>query len=234
MLSELFNILENFDLASMEHNGVEYIRTVSEAMKLATIDKDTHVGDPAFFNVPYDKLCSKEYAKTLADKIKKGEIAKVERVGADGGKQESKQTTHTAVVDKDMNAVSVTHSLGMPSGVIPDGIGAMFNGEESEVCQPFPAEKQRKQDSLLVSPSPSSSCSLFLPLKLANPLHNLNPQDAWLCLILAPVDPTRSLPENPDSRPWHPRWSLTNRVSFATLSARPAGRQSTWLSCRCS
>ena len=95
-------------------------------MKLATIDKDNFVGDPAFFKVPYNRLCSKEYAKTLADRIKAGEIAKVERVG--GGAQESKQTTHTAVVDKNMNSVSVTHSLGMPSGVIPDGIGSMFNG----------------------------------------------------------------------------------------------------------
>lgn len=127
MLAEMFNILENFDLRALEHNGVEYIRIVSEAMKLATIDKDTHVGDPAFYKVPYDMLTSKEYAKKLAERIKTGEIAKVERVG-DGGKKESTQTTHTAVVDKDMNSVSVTHSLGMPSGVITEGLGFMFNG----------------------------------------------------------------------------------------------------------
>ena len=33
----------------MGHNTVEYIRTVSEAMKAATADKDAHVGDPAFY-----------------------------------------------------------------------------------------------------------------------------------------------------------------------------------------
>ncbi|KAI9000135.1 putative gamma-glutamyltranspeptidase [Hyaloraphidium curvatum] len=128
MLAEMLNTLEYFDLAAMEHNGADYIRVVAEAMKLATIDKDNYVGDPDFFDVPYERLCSKEYARTLADQIKAGKIARVERVGKDGGQKESTQTTHTAVVDKDMNAVSVTHSLGMPSGVITDGIGTMYNG----------------------------------------------------------------------------------------------------------
>jgi len=32
------------------------------------------------------------------------------------------------VVDADGNAVSMTHSLGMPSGVITDGLGFMYNG----------------------------------------------------------------------------------------------------------
>jgi len=32
------------------------------------------------------------------------------------------------VVDRDGNAASMTHSLGMPSGVITDGLGFMYNG----------------------------------------------------------------------------------------------------------
>ena len=41
---------------------------------------------------------------------------------------EAKDTTHVCVVDRDGNAVSMTHSLGMPSGVITDGLGFMYNG----------------------------------------------------------------------------------------------------------
>ena len=33
-----------------------------------------------------------------------------------------------AVVDKAGNCVTMTHSLGMPSGVITDGLGFMYNG----------------------------------------------------------------------------------------------------------
>src|SRR5439155_19195831 len=52
MLLEMLNILENFELHSIEHNSTEYLRIVSEAMKRATIDKDVHVGDPKFVKVP--------------------------------------------------------------------------------------------------------------------------------------------------------------------------------------
>ncbi len=123
MLLEMLNILENFDLKGMGHNATDYIRVVSEAMKIATADKEMHVGDPAFVNVPLDRLTGKDYAAECAARIKAGERAHVERVTA-----ESPQTTHIAVVDKDGNCVTMTHSLGMPSGVITDGLGFMYNG----------------------------------------------------------------------------------------------------------
>jgi gamma-glutamyltranspeptidase/glutathione hydrolase len=41
---------------------------------------------------------------------------------------ESKDTTQVSVVDRDGNCVTMTHSLGMPSGVITDGLGFFYNG----------------------------------------------------------------------------------------------------------
>ena len=41
---------------------------------------------------------------------------------------EPKDTTHVVVRDRDGNIVTMTHSLGMPSGVITDGLGFMYNG----------------------------------------------------------------------------------------------------------
>ena len=124
MLVEMLNILENFDLKSLGHNVSEYIRIVTEAMKRATVDKDTHVGDPAFVNIPLDMLTSKEQARIAARKIEAGEKVHVNRLG----QPESKDTTHVAVVDAEGNCVTMTHSLGMPSGVITDGLGFMYNG----------------------------------------------------------------------------------------------------------
>jgi len=123
MLIEMLNILEQFDLAAMGHNSTEYIRTVCEAMKAATADKDAHVGDPAFVRIP-DHLTDKVYAASIAARIKAGEKMRVDRLGL----PEPKDTTHVAVVDKDGTCVTMTHSLGMPSGVISDGLGFMYNG----------------------------------------------------------------------------------------------------------
>lgn len=123
MVVQMLNMLEHFDLAAMGHNSVDYVRTVTEAMKRATVDKDTFVGDPAFYDVPMERLLSVEHAAAHAASIAAGERASVERVA-----YEPKDTTHVCVVDRDGNAASMTHSLGMPSGVITDGLGFMFNG----------------------------------------------------------------------------------------------------------
>ncbi len=126
MLIEMLNILEHFPLGSLEHNGAEYVRVVAEAMKRATIDKDRHVGDPKFVDVPLDRLTGKEYAARLAAEIRAGKKADVPRF--DGGGKPSRDTTHVSVIDGEGNCVTMTHSLGMPSGVVTDGLGFMYNG----------------------------------------------------------------------------------------------------------
>ncbi len=123
MVAHLMNVLEHFDLAAMGHNSVDYIRTVTEAMKWATADKDAHVGDPEFVDVPLERLLSDDYGAELAERIRSGKRAEVARMVG-----EPPDTTHVCVVDGDGNAVTMTHSLGMPSGVITDGLGFMYNG----------------------------------------------------------------------------------------------------------
>lgn len=125
MVIEMLNILEQFDLSSMTHNSADYISIVAEAMKYATIEKDNKMGDPAFDDVPINDFISREHAAELAARIKAGEQANVVRLD---GPEESKDTTHVTVVDEHGNAVSMTHSLGMPSGVVTNGLGFMYNG----------------------------------------------------------------------------------------------------------
>jgi gamma-glutamyltranspeptidase/glutathione hydrolase len=125
MLLEMLNILENFDLPAIGHNSAEYLRVVGEAMKRATIDKDAMIGDPAFVEVPVERLASKGHAAALARDIAARVKADVPRLNSGF---ESKDTTHVSVVDRDGNCVTMTHSLGMPSGVITDGLGFFYNG----------------------------------------------------------------------------------------------------------
>ncbi len=125
MILEMLNILENFDLAAMGHNSPDYIAAVSEAMKIATVDKDQLMGDPNFIDVPMDRLMSKDYAAEQAQRIRKGEKRHVPRVNS--GAPESKETTHICVADEDGNVVNMTHSLGASSGVVSEGLGFMYN-----------------------------------------------------------------------------------------------------------
>jgi|TARA_Y100001956_G_C4070681_1_gene163779 gamma-glutamyltranspeptidase/glutathione hydrolase len=125
MLLEMLNILENFDLAALGHNSPEYIRIVGEAMRYATIDKDRFIGDPMFVDVPVEKLISKDYARTLSERIAAKEKADVPRFSADG---KCTDTTQVSIVDHDGNCVSMTHSIGMSSGVVTDGLGILYNG----------------------------------------------------------------------------------------------------------
>lgn len=126
MLLEMLNMLEAFDLGSIGHNTTDYLCTLSEVMKRATTDKDRFVGDPRFVDIPLDRLISKAYARDLAAAIRSGEKASVPRLG--DTTPVSRDTTHISVVDRDGNCVSMTHSLGMPSGVITEGLGFMYNG----------------------------------------------------------------------------------------------------------
>jgi len=124
MMLEILHILDQFDLRRHEHNSSEHLRILAEAMKHATIDKDRHVGDPEFVDVPVQRLTSLAHAVELADAISSGQMASVDRLAS----TESRNTTTLCVIDGDGNAVALTHSLGAPSGVITPGLGFMYNG----------------------------------------------------------------------------------------------------------
>lgn len=127
-LIELLQILEGFDLASLRHNGPEHIRILAEAMKWMTIDKDAHMGDPDFVDVPLDRLLSPAYAAGLAARIRAGEKARVPRSEL---AKDPPDTTVCCVMDEEGNAVTITHTLGQPSGAITPGLGFMYNGTMS-------------------------------------------------------------------------------------------------------
>lgn len=122
-LIQLLHILEEFDLSALDHDGAQHLRILAEAMKQVAIDKDAHVGDPEFVDVPLDMLLSRDRAREIAAGIRAGRKTHVPRMPF-----EAADTTQVTVVDGDGNAVSLTHTLGNPSGVITDGLGFMYNG----------------------------------------------------------------------------------------------------------
>ncbi|KXF74849.1 gamma-glutamyltransferase [Paramesorhizobium deserti] len=131
---ELLHIMENFDVRAMRHGSTEHVRILFEAMKRMTIDKDAHMGDPAYVPVPYERLISKSHAAAHAEAIKAGERAVVRRMD-----RSQRETTHVSVIDRYGNAVAMTHTLGSPSGAITEGLGFMYNGTMSRF-DPYPGK----------------------------------------------------------------------------------------------
>jgi gamma-glutamyltranspeptidase/glutathione hydrolase len=123
VVAEMLRILEHFDLVALGHNSADYLAVVAEAMKIAGRDRDEHVGDPDFYPVPLDRLLSDDYAAACAARIHAGEKASLTRITG-----EARHTTTVSCVDAAGMAVSLTHTLGTPSGVIPPGTGFMLNG----------------------------------------------------------------------------------------------------------
>ncbi|MDK2866405.1 MAG: gamma-glutamyltranspeptidase / glutathione hydrolase [Clostridiales bacterium] len=130
---EILNILENFDLPSMEDNSAEELHLFSEAFKMAYADRGAYMGDPKYVDVPLKGLLSKDYAAKLAKKIDVNTAA--ENVMPDDPWMfEHEDTTHYSVADKAGNIVSVTMTVNYIFGskVAVPGYGFVMNDEMAD------------------------------------------------------------------------------------------------------
>lgn len=127
---ELLNIAEQFDLKAMGHNSAEYLNTLTRASQFAYRDRDAHLADPAFVQVPLDRLLSKSYAADIAAQIRAGTGALPDASAQHDG---SGDTIYLCVVDKDGNAVSYIQSLfaAFGSGKMVPGTGITLHNRGS-------------------------------------------------------------------------------------------------------
>ena len=136
-LVQMLNTLENWTLADYPHNSAAHLHLMIEAMRQAYADRSLYLGDPDFVKVPVAELTSKQYAKRLSSQID----LKTARASADifpnlnlpdlKQKQESEETTHFSVWDKEGNVVSNTYTLNFSygSGIAVGGAGFLLNNE---------------------------------------------------------------------------------------------------------
>jgi len=115
-LLQMLNFLEGYDLGAHGWPSTESARLLVEAMAWAMADRDLHIADPRFIEIPTGALADKQYA------------AKARDVVAAGAREHDRaDTTHVCVVDDAGNAVSLTHTLGSASGVVTPGLGFGYN-----------------------------------------------------------------------------------------------------------
>lgn len=178
VVGEMLRILDRFDLTALGHNSPDYIRLVIEAMKIAGLDKEAHVGDPAFQDVPVTRLLSDSYADACAARIRRGERASLTRATTD-----ARNTTHVSCVDAEGMFVSMTHTLATPSGLIPPGTGFMLNGAMNWM-DPRPG----RPGSIAPGKRRYSSMSPAIVLDGGRPVATLGaPGGAWITVAVMQV-----------------------------------------------
>ena len=131
-LAQMMGMIEDYDIGQYGHNSPEAMQVMIEAERRSYADRSEFLGDPDFVSIPIDSLMDKNYLKermldfswdqaTLSSAIKPGGIVW----------NESDETTHYSILDKDGNAVSVTTTLNGSYGskVYVEGSGFFLNNE---------------------------------------------------------------------------------------------------------
>jgi gamma-glutamyltranspeptidase/glutathione hydrolase len=132
VLIEMLNMLEGFDLRAMGWSSSDSLHVLAEVMRRAFADRAEHMGDADFVKVPVTGLIDKNYAKHLRAMIDMKRASKSVDVRAGQPvAEESSDTTHFTVLDKDGNAVANTYTLNddYGSGVVIKRTGMLVNDE---------------------------------------------------------------------------------------------------------
>jgi gamma-glutamyltranspeptidase/glutathione hydrolase len=120
----LLDILERFDLASLDPHGPERLHLALEAARLAYGIRDAYVADPAYLRFPVEALLDKGYAGELAARIRRDACVPLPPAPLPAG-----NTVYVSVVDRDRTAVSIINSLysQFGSGIATEKTGIMLH-----------------------------------------------------------------------------------------------------------
>jgi gamma-glutamyltranspeptidase/glutathione hydrolase len=108
------------------------IHILVESMRLAYADRATHLGDPAFYNVPMKMLLDHDYLAGRYASIDPTQAKRSKDVSAgQASPPEPDETTHLTIVDREGNVVSLTQTINYSwgSGVVVPHTGVLLNNE---------------------------------------------------------------------------------------------------------
>ena len=126
-LIEMLNILEGFDPRGLGFGTAEYFHLIAEVLKIGFADRNACTGDPAFVDIPVERLTSKEYAATRRAQIRPDRAG--DYAAAPGVAAGSAHTTHVTTADAEGNVVAMTQTLNNLFGskaTVP-GTGVILN-----------------------------------------------------------------------------------------------------------
>lgn len=116
------NILEGFELASLDSLSPEKLHLMIESLRLAFADARWYVSDPAFNKIPLAQLLSKDYAAERRQLINTQYATRSTQFNSP---TTFSNTVYLSVVDRFGNACSFINSnyMGFGTGIVPKGWG---------------------------------------------------------------------------------------------------------------
>lgn len=132
-LAQMLKMVDPYPLKDYGLHSAPAVHLMAEAERRAFADRAEYLGDSDFYEVPTDSLLSLTYLQSRMADFDQAAATASDSVSAGDffPKKESFETTHTSIVDKDGNAVSVTTTLNSNFGckVWVDGAGFFLNNE---------------------------------------------------------------------------------------------------------
>jgi gamma-glutamyltranspeptidase/glutathione hydrolase len=132
VMLQVLNMLEGYDLGSMQPRSPERYHLLAEAMRRSFADRAEFMADPDFAKVPVNELVDKKYAEKRRSTIDltKASSSRDIKFG-DVGAAEGMETTHFTVVDAEGNIVTNTYTINdlYGSRVTAKGTGVLLNDE---------------------------------------------------------------------------------------------------------
>jgi gamma-glutamyltranspeptidase/glutathione hydrolase len=127
---QMLKMLEPFNLSYWGVNSSETIHILAETMKRAFADRAYYLGDPDYADVPITGLLDSVYLDQQRSSMKPYQASAIQGPGILPG-EESHQTTHFSIIDKDGNMVAVTSTVNtvFGSGVVLPGWGLILNNQ---------------------------------------------------------------------------------------------------------
>ena len=141
------NVAEILDVRSLKHNTSDYIHTLVEIKKRVFTDRDRYVTDPTAFEIPLDRMLSRDHAREIARAVQSAAVDQSATPPAKNGKGD---TVFLCVVDRHGNAVALIQSLYgsfgsgrmVPgTGIVLHNRGALFSLDPRHVNVIAPAKR---------------------------------------------------------------------------------------------
>ncbi|MGL4962972.1 MAG: gamma-glutamyltransferase [Inquilinus sp.] len=105
---QMLNILEGYDIGGLGFGSADAVHLLAEALKIAFADRAVATADPAFVDVPVDRLIAKAYAEERRSRI---DLRRTQAWAAGLAGGESANTTHVTVADAAGNVVATTQTI---------------------------------------------------------------------------------------------------------------------------
>ena len=182
-IGESLNILEQFDLSSMQAPSA--LHHYLEATALAYADRGKFVGDPAFVDVPTktltsqlfgaERACALDPTRAAVKPVAPGDVENYDGLcpastGAPVDEQDTENvsTTHLSVVDQWGNVVSYTLTIEQTggSGMVVPGRGFLLNNELTDFSTVYDPQDPNRIDP---GKRPRSSMSPTIVLRDGQP-----------------------------------------------------------------